>query len=111
MLIPRDLRVVVGVDVDEAGGHELVTGVDLFAARTGNGADFDDEAIAHGDVGLVRLAARAIGYRSTSDYEIEHARLALVASDRIDGFVRERPAAGVTGRSAVTRRIPVESAA
>ena len=62
---PGDLRVVMGVHVDEAGGHELARGVDLpispgWIAFRQIRADCHDFAIGDGDVGLVGFAAGTI---------------------------------------------------
>ena len=58
--VPGDLTVVVRVDVDEAGCHEMTGGVDdlvgLGVAQRALGVDAGDEAVAHGDVGLARVS-------------------------------------------------------
>ena len=55
VVVPGGLAVVVGVDVDEAGGDQGAVGVDLRApAPSDNRADRDDAVVDHGDVGTAR---------------------------------------------------------
>jgi hypothetical protein len=59
------------MDVDEARRHHHAFGVDLLAPGTGNSSDGGDSAVQHGDVGLARLATRAIDDRSTTYHQVE----------------------------------------
>ena len=58
--VPSGLGVVMGMDVDEAGGHQLALRVDLFRATRRYLADFDNFATSDGDVGFVRCGAGAV---------------------------------------------------
>ena len=77
--VPADLPVVVGVDVDEAGGHHMPCRVDGFGGLAahrrivGAAADHvDDLAVLDADVGLVALGTRAVDDSATGDLEVEH---------------------------------------
>ena len=69
-LVPRGLAVVVGVDVDEAGGDEQAVGVD--GARRGalDRADLGDDAVADGHVGRAGLGARAVDDGAAADDQV-----------------------------------------
>ena len=57
--IPEDLGVVVGVDVDEAGGDDVTAGIDdVIAAQVRT--DLDDAPTGDGDVGAVTGCAGAV---------------------------------------------------
>ena len=68
---PGGLAVVMGVDVDEAGGHQAAAGVDLLGAAAGQVANLGDSAVADADVGLAQFAAQAIGQRAAANDQIE----------------------------------------
>jgi hypothetical protein len=68
-LAPAHLRVVVGVDVDEARRHQFAARVDLFGAFRQVPADGRDLAVAHGEVGLVGIAARSVDDRAVADHQ------------------------------------------
>src|SRR5580704_3945530 len=94
-VLPGYLAVIMGVDVDEARGHDLALGVDLFLASAGNRPDSGDAAVADRDIGLEGLAARAIDDRTAANdqIEIDHAfpQCAAIARDdrgEIDGPYR-----------------------
>jgi hypothetical protein len=52
VVAPGDLTVVMGVDVDEAGGHQFALGVDLFLALGRDLPDFRDAAVLDRNIGL-----------------------------------------------------------
>ena len=56
--IPRDLRVEVGVDVDEAGCDQPAARIDLLAPRAVDRPDRGDAIAVDGDVALERRRAR-----------------------------------------------------
>ena len=60
----------MGVDVDEARRNQFALGVDLFLAFAGDLADFGDAAAGDGDIGLVEVAALAIGNVAAADHEV-----------------------------------------
>src|SRR4051812_49306765 len=64
----------MGVDVDEAGGHQLPLGIDLLGAVPGDLADCGNPAVLEPDIRLDRLAAGAIDDGATADDEIELCR-------------------------------------
>ena len=65
------LRVVVRVDVDEAGRDDEAVGVELARAGPLHVADLDDRAVAHADVGGARGRARPVDDGATADDEVE----------------------------------------
>jgi hypothetical protein len=65
----------VGVDVDEARGHQLPLGVDLLATPCRDLPDRSDPAVLDGDVALPGLLSAAIDHRSTADHQIMHGRV------------------------------------
>src|SRR3546814_18245474 len=70
------LAVVVGVDVDEAGGDECAVGVYLPCAGLFAPPDGHDAVAVDGDVGRDRCTPRAVDDRATPDDEVVagHAR-------------------------------------
>ena len=76
--IPQHLRVVVGVDVHEPGGHHEPVGVDRPRRVLVDRADRDHTAVAHADVGSPSRAARAVHYLATADLHVEHGAYPLV---------------------------------
>jgi len=70
-LVPRGLPVVVGVDVDEAGGDDGAIGVDLSPALGLDRADLDDATAADGDVRRARCRTGPVNDGAGSDDEIE----------------------------------------
>ena len=69
--VPDRLGVVVGVDVDEAGGDEFAFGVDFFRAAARDRADRGDPVADDADVGLARRAAGAVDDGAASDDQIK----------------------------------------
>src|SRR3546814_6590941 len=59
-LVPRRLSVIMGMDVDEAGGDDPAARVDLFAPGGQVRADRDDAVAVDRDIRRERLAARAV---------------------------------------------------
>ena len=68
--VPRRLPVVVGVDVDEAGGDQQPAGVDLLGAPARHGAHGGDGPPVHRQVSPPGLAAPAVGHQPAPDHEI-----------------------------------------
>src|SRR5262249_20061022 len=90
--IPRDLRVHVGVAIDEAGGDDLVARVDLLAAARVDGADARDAIAEYADVGAVAREPGAVHDGAAADHEIViHVALTRVGC-RAPTRARRRPA-------------------
>jgi hypothetical protein len=70
--VPRDLTVVVGVDVDEAGGDEPPGRVDLLSTLGVDPPDRGDATVVDGDVGVDCRSAGAVDDRAPADHEIMH---------------------------------------
>src|SRR4029453_18164819 len=62
--VPRDLAVVVGVDVDPARRHELAARVELAARGTEIGPHRGDALAIDRDVRLARRGAAAVDHRT-----------------------------------------------
>ena len=73
LAVPCGLTVVVGVHVDEAGGHEQTVGVDGLARRTADPSDLDDASVVDCDVAGVQLGTGAVDDRARAEYQIVHA--------------------------------------
>ncbi len=74
--IPADLRVVVGMKIDEAGRDDRILSVDHKASEAGRAAaDLRDLALANPDVGAIARHAGAVDHRSIFDMEIEVSHL------------------------------------
>ena len=71
-VVPGDLAVVVGVEVEEAGRDEGAVGVDLAAGGLVDLADGDDAAVADADVAGERVGAGAVDDRSAADHGVKH---------------------------------------
>ena len=70
--IPRQLRVEVGVDVDEAGRDQPVGGIDHPGRRADDvGSDVDDLVVDDRHIGHSRRRARAIDHRPTANEHVE----------------------------------------
>jgi hypothetical protein len=63
--VPEDLRVVVGVDVDEPGADDLAGRIE-HAAALETGADAADTAAGDGDVGRATGSTGAVHHGPTS---------------------------------------------
>ena len=70
--IPSNLRVVMSVQIDEAGRDDQAVGVDgLFREAGGAAADLRDLAVLDPDVGAVTRHAGSVNNGSTFDVKIE----------------------------------------
>ena len=68
--VPGDLRVVMAVIVDKAGGDGAARGVDGLLGRAAQLADLDDLAVLDADIALERRHARAIDNEPVFDQQI-----------------------------------------
>ena len=68
--VPEDLRVHVGVAVDEAGGDDQAVGVDDLARALADAPDGGDAAVAHGDVGAMARQAGAVDQHAVLDQQV-----------------------------------------
>ena len=68
--VPRHLRVVVAVVVDETGRHRQAVGIDGACRRTGDLADFDDLAVLHGKVAAERRHPRTVDDAAITDQQV-----------------------------------------
>ena len=68
--VPADLRIEVGVQIDEAGRHDVALGVDLALALCRDLADFGDPAIGDSDVPVERFCAGSVDDGSTTDHDV-----------------------------------------
>ena len=68
--IPGDLRVHVGVPVDEARGDDLPLGIDLFTGARPNAADAGDAALQDPHIGAVTSKARSVDDGAVLDHEV-----------------------------------------
>ena len=69
--IPGDLRVHVGVAVDEARRDDQPVGVDGALRVLPDAADLDDAAVLDAEVGAEARLARAVDDGAAADEEIE----------------------------------------
>ena len=69
--VPHDLRVVVGVDVDEPGAHRLPPRVDRLGRPPRRFAHGGDPAVPDTDVALVAGVSGAVHDEAVDDLEIE----------------------------------------
>ena len=73
--VPRDLAVVVGVDVDEAGGDDEAGGVDRLGRLALDAtlpAHLDDDAVLHRHVAHEAVAPRAVHDGPVPDHQVVH---------------------------------------
>jgi hypothetical protein len=70
--VPEDLRVHVGVAVDEARRDDLAGRVDFFFAFFADAADRRDPIAIHRDVGAVARQSGSIDDGAVTDHEIVH---------------------------------------
>ena len=68
--VPADLRIVVGVRIDEARRDDQAVGVDGALGAFRHLADFGHLAVGDRDIGLVSLGARAVDHDAVLDDEI-----------------------------------------
>jgi hypothetical protein len=60
----------MGMDVDEARGHELALGVDFLLALTRDAADFRDATLCYRDIRFEQFAAESVGDAAAADHEV-----------------------------------------
>jgi hypothetical protein len=65
--VPEDLRVHVGVAVDETGRHDMTLGVDRLFRAAAEPADLDDLAVLHTDIAAIARQPRTI-----DDHAVSH---------------------------------------
>jgi hypothetical protein len=70
--VPGRLTVVMGVDVDPAGGDDMACGVDVAPCRSGLAADRDDLVAVDGDVAGERRTAGAVHDCPAADDQVMH---------------------------------------
>ena len=70
--IPEQLRVVVGVQVDEARGQRLALGVNGFGGEIIGFADRDDPAVGDTDVTVTGGRTGAVDDLRVADQQVEH---------------------------------------
>src|SRR5581483_6124896 len=76
--VPADLRVVMGVRVDEPWRDHAVAGIDRRLRAAVDRADLDDLAFGDGDVGMAARRAGAVDEQAVADDEIKrHSKLLL----------------------------------
>src|SRR5262249_55535498 len=68
--IPRDLRVHVGVAVDEAWRHDMMARIDFLAPALADVPDARDPVTADSDIGAVPREPGAIDHGATADHEV-----------------------------------------
>ena len=71
--VPGRLAVIMGVDVDEAGGDDASPGVDFLRPRARNLSHCDDPPLGDGDVALERGRSRAVEDGAVADDEVMRA--------------------------------------
>src|SRR4029079_11680564 len=70
--IPEHLRVLVRVDVDEAGRDAEACGCTRLTRRLVEPTHRDDATVAYADVRALRRRARAVDDETAGDGEVEH---------------------------------------
>jgi hypothetical protein len=65
-----DVAIVMRVDIDEAGGHQVPLRIDLFRARSGDLADRADPPALDRDITFEAVAARSIDDRAAAYDEV-----------------------------------------
>ena len=73
--IPQELRIVVGVQVDDAGGQRQALCVDPAACGAEVLADGGDAAVLHRQVACAGRRAEPVDERCVFDYEVVHGNL------------------------------------
>ena len=72
-VIPRDLTIKVGMDINEPWGHNETSCVYDFTRLCHNAArDFSNSSVLHSKVGHVLLGASAINNGPITNNQIEH---------------------------------------
>ena len=88
--IPRELRVEVRVDVDEARCHREAVGVDGARAAATDPADFDDAVALDRDVAGERVGSGAVDDRSALDHQVVWQWIPSYGDRRASGRIRMR---------------------
>ena len=73
--VPGDLRVVVGVQIDDSGCECEAAGVDLALRLFADRTDGTDASVADRDIGPDRVVAETVDDGRTADDELIHCRL------------------------------------
>ncbi len=102
--VPKQLRVVVGVKVDEARCHNATVGVDDSRRTICHFTDGYDASIDNSDIGAARRCPRAINDRSPADHQIDrsvplnraHEHVIIVALNEPSGSQRTVTRVGAT---------------
>ena len=68
--VPEQLRVEMGVMVDEARRHRQALGVDRFRSAVFELAHFDDLAALHPDIGHIGRQTGTVNHTPTANHEI-----------------------------------------
>ena len=68
--VPQDLRIVVRVDIDEAGGDHAAARLDRRGRLAGSLAHGGDFAVLDRDVAVARWGPGAVDYRTARDLEV-----------------------------------------
>ena len=68
--VPANLRVVVGMRIDEARRDDQFTGVDGALRAAADLADFRDRSVLDRDVGAHARSAGAVDHGAVFDYEV-----------------------------------------
>ena len=68
--IPTDLRIEVGMQVDESRCDDMSLGVDFLRAAPRHGSDGRDPVALDGDVGLNRFVADPVDHRAVANHQV-----------------------------------------
>ena len=102
VVVPGHLAVVVGVDVDEAGGDHQAVGVDLVPDRTGDPSHLGDRAAGDGDVGRPGGRPGAVDHGAPTDHDVVHVTPPKTKSSRSMSSVTARYQPDVCGSCVTT---------
>ncbi len=104
LLVPGDLAVIVGVNIDPGGGDDCPVGVDDLLGGLGDArADRDDHPVLHRDVAGGRLAAGAVEDRPAANDGVVHAEAPSQCARRRDPQAPLRQSSEVTEAGATIR--------
>ncbi len=82
LLIPGRLTVVIGVDVDKAGGDEVACRIDLFGGVAGHRTDLRDQPACDGDVAGKAVVPGAIDDGAVANDQVECGHSVLLSPPR-----------------------------
>ncbi len=88
--VPGDLRVVMAMIVDKAGGDDAAGGVDRALGRAAQLADLGDLAVFDADVALERRHARAVDDAPVLDQQIIRHRYTFLLSEAGRALFRQK---------------------